>query len=166
MNAQLKNDDLALGSVLVGSLPATLLTDDAPSHYTVEAVFSRKPERDEIAGIHGNRTRDLLSSRGYPTVELRVSDRRLEISNTNLDELRDGLAGLIAEHLAVISEEIRTERELAAGRFQDASQREQQRAAAVAVLADSVTFTREDHGAASKADVAVEERVPEAGALL
>ena len=70
---------LGLGSVLVGSLPAALLTDHAPERYTVEAVFTRRPERDEVTEILGIETRDRLARAGYPTVEVTVSDRRLEI---------------------------------------------------------------------------------------
>lgn len=143
MSTQLKNDSpLGLGSVLVGSLPTTLMTDDSPARYTVEAVFTRQADRDEVAAIHGSTTRDHLTASGYPTVELRVSDRRLEISNTNLEELRDGLAIVIAEHLAAISLSLRAERELAALRFSEATGVEQQRAAAVAQLAESVSFVR------------------------
>lgn len=133
---------LGLGSVLVGSLPATLMTDDAPDRYTVEAVFTRRPERDEVTQILGNGTRDYLARAGYPTVEVMVSDRRLEITNTNLEELRDGLAGVLVDRLAEIGEELRAERAVAAARFEEAAASEQSRAAAVAALAKSVTFRR------------------------
>lgn len=147
MNAQMKNagrlpELLGLSTVLVGSLPAALLTDDAPDRYTVEAVFTRKADRDEIAAIQGHETRARLSAQGFSTVELRVTDRRLEIANTNLEELRDGLATVIADLLAEISIELIAAREVAAHRFQDASDREQSRAAAVASLAESVVFER------------------------
>ncbi|MFB4351576.1 hypothetical protein RAC69_00355 [Microbacterium sp. LS_15] len=155
MSAQLKNDSpLGLGSVLVGSLPPTLMTDDAPDRYTVEAVFTRQADRDEAAAIHDGATRDHLTSSGFPTVELRVSDRRLEIANTNLEELRDGLATVIADHLAAISLALRAERELAALRFSEATELEQRRAAAVADLAESVVFSRPAHPAAHDAIVA------------
>src|SRR6478736_1387528 len=112
---------LGLGSVLVGSLPAALLTDHAPERYTVEAVFTRRPERDEVTEILGIETRDRLARAGYPTVEVTVSDRRLEIANTNLEELRDGLAAVLADRLAEISVTLMADREVAAHRFQDAS---------------------------------------------
>lgn len=131
---------LGLGSVLVGSLPAALLTDHAPDRYTVEAVFTRRPERDEVTQILGDETRDVVAGAGYPTVELTVSDRRLEIANTNLEELRDGLANLLAMRLADISAGVQARRKAAAGLFQDAAASEQARAAAVAALAESVTF--------------------------
>ncbi len=170
MNAQLKiageNPELlGLGSVLVGSLPATLMTDDAPDRYTVEAVFTRKTDRDEVAAIQGGETRAHLSANGYPTVELHVADRRLEIANTNLEELRDGLAAVIAERLAQISAALIAEREIAAHRFQDASDREHERTASVAALAESVTFTRRPADAASDDTARLDDWVEEGGAL-
>lgn len=131
---------LGLGSVLVGSLPAALMTDHAPDRYTVEAVFTRRPDKDEITEILSSQTRDCLAKAGYPTVEVSISDRRLEISNTNLEELRDGLGGVLADRLAEISSDLRTERDAAAVRFQQAAAGEQDRAAAVAALAESVAF--------------------------
>ena len=126
--------------MLVGSLPATLLTDAAPDRYTVEAVFTRRPEPEEIKEILGADTRAFLAKAGHPTVELTVSDRRLEIANTNLEELRDGLAALLAARLADISAGLHARREAAALQFQDAAEHEQDRAAAVAALAESVSF--------------------------
>lgn len=131
---------LGLGSVLTGSLPATLLTEDAPDRYTVEAVFTRRASQEELNRILGGDTRQFLAHAGYPTVELTVSDRRLEIANTNLEELRDGLAGMLSERLAAISSEVRTQREAAQAQFQGAADDEQERAAAVAALATSIVF--------------------------
>lgn len=131
---------LGLGSVLVGSLPAALMTDEAPDRYTVEAVFTRRPERDEITEILGRETRDRLAKAGYPTVEVTISDRRLEIANTNLEELRDGLGGVLADRLAEIGAGIRARQDAAAVRFREAAEGEQDRAASVAALAESVTF--------------------------
>ncbi len=131
---------LGLGSVLVDSLPATLMTAEAPDRYTVEAVFTRRPENDEVAEILGPDTRSALARAGYPLVEVTVSDRRLEIAHTNLEELRDGLAGVLADRLAEISTGVHDRQEAAAVRFQDAAEQERHRAAAVAALAGSVTF--------------------------
>ncbi len=165
MSTQLKNESpLGLGSVLVGSLPATLMTEDAPDRYTVEAVFTRKADRDEVAAIESSATRDHLFALGYPTVELRVSDRRLEIANTNLEELRDGLAVALAAHLAAISNGLSAERIAAADRFQDATARDQERAAAVALLAQSVTFVPSSGAVDDHAD-RVEEWMAEGGAV-
>ncbi|QPE03896.1 hypothetical protein IT882_11615 [Microbacterium schleiferi] len=138
---------LGLGSVLVGSLPAALLTDESPDRYTVEAVFTRRPDRDEVVQILDNQTRDALTRAGYPTVEITVSDRRLEIANTNLEELRDGLATVLAERLAAISDSVRAGRDEAAARSHDAAATEHLRAAAVVELAGSVAFHRSGESA-------------------
>jgi len=69
-----------------------------------------------------------------------ISDRRLEIANTNLEELRDGLGGVLADRLAEISEGVRAKQDAAAVRFREAAAGEHDRAASVAALAESVTF--------------------------
>lgn len=170
MNAQVKiaGQDpglLGLGSVLIGSLPATLLTDTAPDRYTVEAVFTRKTDRDEVAAIQGNKMRAHLSAHGYPTVELHVADRRLEIANTNLEELRDGLGAVLATLLAEISAAIDSARKIAADRYQEASQREQDRAAAVVALAESITFAGDQTHAPNDDDARIANWNEEGGAV-
>lgn len=170
MNAQLKiagqsSELLGLESILIGSLPATLMTDEAPDRYTVEAVFTRKTDRDEVAAIQGSETRAHLSANGFPTVELHVADRRLEIANTNLEELRDGLAAVIAERLAEISAALVAAREIATLRFQDATDREQKRAASVVALAESVVFARRPMVVVSDDDARIEDWVEEGGAF-
>ena len=131
---------LGLASVLVASLPAALMTEAAPDRYTVEAVFTRRPEKEEVAEIVGTRTRDVLVSAGYPTVALAVADRRLVIADTNLEELRDGLAAVIADRLAAISTQIHARQDAAAILFEEAAMREHTRAAAVTALAESIAF--------------------------
>lgn len=120
--------------------PPTLLTDEAPERYTVEAVFTRKADPDEVSAIEGPDMRDHLAHNGFPTVELHVSDRRLEIIDTNLEELRDGLAAVLADRLAETSRALVAAREITALRHEEASIREEERAASVAVLAGSVVF--------------------------
>jgi hypothetical protein len=143
---------LGLSSILVGSLPTALLTDDAPERYTVEAVFTRKPDREEIEAILANETRVYLTQRGYSTVELTVSDRRLEIANTNLEELRDGLASTLARRLARISIDVQARRVIAAARIQEVTEVERQRAAAVVALAGSVSFSAEPRAEHTRAN--------------
>ena len=77
---------LGLGSVLAGSLPSALMTADAPVRYTVEAVFTRRPQREEVVELLGDETREVLIRSGYPAVELTVSDRRLEIGRASCRE--------------------------------------------------------------------------------
>lgn len=131
---------LGLRSVLAGSLPAALMTDDAPDRYTVEAIFTRRPEQDETTEILGPATREFLTRAGYPDVAVTISDRRLRIENTNLEELRGGLANAVADRLAEISIGVHDKQNAAAQRFEDAAERERVRAVAVAALADTVSF--------------------------
>lgn len=133
-------DNLALASVLVGSLPRTLMTQEAPTRYTVEAVFTRRPGGDEVRGLLGPETREILASSGYPNVALVVSDRRLEIHNTNLEELREGLARVLAMRLAEISELTRSAKEASASSARSVAARELERVAAVTELAEMVSF--------------------------
>lgn len=145
MNAQSESAptnavELGLGAVLIDSLPPTLFTDAAPERYTVAAVFTRNPAKSEISAIHGDQTRAALRAAGYGAVELHVSNWRLEIANTNLDELAAGLAGVIAERLHVISEDSASADRRRAADALVASQRETDRAALVARAAAGVTF--------------------------
>jgi len=133
---------LGLSSVLAGSLPAALMTADTPARYTVEAVFTRRPQREEIVEMLGDETREILVRSGYPAVELTVSDRRLEIANTTLEELRDGLGTILADQLAAISDRALERRAAAALRDERAAEAERERAAAVVALAASVSFRR------------------------
>jgi len=154
---------LGLGPILITTLPPELMTPGAPERYKVDAVFTRRVEPDEVAAIQGNVTRTQLSAHGYPTAELRVSDRRLEINNTNLEELRDGLAAVIAERLSDIDTYLSIQRDVAAHQLQDASNQEHARAAAVAVLAASVTFTRRETGVESDESARISDWMEEGG---
>jgi len=138
----MKAEELSVGAILVDALPPTLFTDDAPERYMVAAVFTRRPTRPEIDAIHAIETRDALRAAGYPAVEARVSDRRLELANTNLEELAGGLAGVIAERLHVISEKSASDDRRLAADALAASQRETDRSALVALAAAAVDFTR------------------------
>jgi hypothetical protein len=145
------SDELEVGAVLANALPSTLLTPEAPERYTVSAVFTRRPSRAEIDAVHDNRTREALTAAGYPTAELRISDRRLEIANTNLEELTDGLAAAIAERLHVISLETAAAHERFEAELVETTQRETDRVALVALAAAAVTFARTDSAAESEA---------------
>ena len=135
-----RSSPLGLKSVLVGSLPGTLLTDDQPSLYTVEAVFTRRPEQVEVDAILSEGAHRFLRERGFEAVALEVSDRRLRILNTSLEQLRDGLASTLAEYLALAGAAARTERQAAEALNLVVAEREHERAEAVAALADSVRF--------------------------
>lgn len=131
---------LGLATVLTNDLPTSLLTPEAPERYTVSAVFTRRPMKEEITGILSTDTRDHLTAAGYPTVELKVSDRRLEIENTNLEELADGLATILADRLQSISADAAAERDRISAALSAATQQETDRAALVALAAATIRF--------------------------
>lgn len=136
---------LGLRSVLVGSLPSTLLTDHAPERYTVEAIFTRRPQAEEIVGIDSPQTHQWLVDAGYPSVEVSVSDRRFEIHNTSIEQLRDGLAEVLANRLADISDRLHAEQDSDAARLRGLAAAEEQRARAVERLAAGITFAASRH---------------------
>ncbi len=133
---------LGLTSVLPGSLPRSLGTVTAPESYQVDAVFNRRPQPEEVAAIHSADILFALSAAGYPSVTLHVSDRRLEIKNTNLDQLEGGLATFLADHLAAITATIQTDRLAQQSRLASAAEAEGSRAAAIQVKAARITFQR------------------------
>lgn len=132
---------LGLSAVLVSSLPHTLLTADAPARYTVEAVFDRRPDAEEISALRSRETHRMMADLGYPDADIEVSDRRLRISGTSLEELRDGLAAVIAKRLADVSIALRSQRDADRALLRATAGREEERAAKVAALAESVRFT-------------------------
>ncbi|MGW9415519.1 MULTISPECIES: hypothetical protein [Arthrobacter] len=101
---------LSLSGVLASALPHDLGTAKGPALYTVPAVFSRRPEPRELDLLHGIDVSRRLDESGYGDVELLVSDRRLLITNTNLEELKAGLARLVGTILREISEQALLER--------------------------------------------------------
>lgn len=101
---------LTLSGVLASALPHDLGTARGPSRYIVPAVFSRRPQPREIDLLHGINTSRRLAEAGYSDVELRVSDRRLLITNTNLTDLKSGLAHLLGLILSEVSAQASKER--------------------------------------------------------
>lgn len=143
---------LSLTSILLGSLPATLTTATEPERYTVEAIFSRAPLPKEVAAIRGPETRAALAREGFPDVELGVSDRRLRIGHTNLAELQNGLAAIVAEQLEAISTSVSDDRNAIAQGLIDAAARESERSAQVKALASAVHFTPRSQPSREHAD--------------
>jgi hypothetical protein len=101
---------LTLSGVLASALPHDLGTAQGPSRYTVPAVFSRRPQPREVDLLHGTSTSRRLADAGYSDVEIRVSDRRLLITNTNLADLKSGLAHLLGMILREVSSHASQER--------------------------------------------------------
>lgn len=132
---------LGLSSVLVTSLPPTLLTKDEPERYQVEAVFTRRPTQDEIAAIQHPDSRQVLAEAGYNDIQLSVADRRLKINDTSLQELRDGLGTVIADLLATISAREQAEANARIAWAAHVAEEAHDRAVAVEDFASQVNFT-------------------------
>ncbi len=135
-------DTLRVLSVLASGLPAEVGTPDEPPLYTVPAVFSRRVTSKERSRIEDPATAELLMARtgAGPGLELAVSDRRLLIRNTNLGQLRDGLAAAIGEMLHRIVEELLTEQDERDSAAVARLARDAERADAVARAAAEIRF--------------------------
>ena len=116
-------NDPSHGQVSDGSLGSTLrLTSvvavfreayarEAPKKYTVSAVFFRRVNPAEARSFQGPSTHARLEELGYGHISLMVDDRRLEIVNTNLEELKSGLAPPIGSLVREISDQMRVEQD-------------------------------------------------------
>jgi hypothetical protein len=135
--------DLAVHGVLAEALPLDLGELRGPAKYTVTSVFTRRPLAEEISLIQGPATHERLSAAGYPDVALRVADRRLEIGSTSLDELKGGLAALIADTLYRIGVTVADGQATRDATAKKAGDRELARASAVRASAAGVSFDRE-----------------------
>jgi len=131
---------LFLRGVLDSALPHELGTDAEPERYTVAAVFSRQVAPEERALIEGPEARSELAASGYPGVGLKVADRRLEISGTNLATLASGLASRVAALLQDVEQRVVTARERRDDERVRWSEAEAARAARVKAEADRVRF--------------------------
>ncbi|MBT2553855.1 hypothetical protein [Arthrobacter sp. ISL-5] len=124
----------------VVSVPRELYAGTAPARYTVSARFSRSVNPVESKLIPGPAVRERLAEQGYGDVSLYVDDRRLEIRNTSLEELKSGLSTLIGSLVREISEQSRHEREQ---RNEDAllkSQADEARRKTIDALAHEISF--------------------------
>jgi hypothetical protein len=86
-------------------------TGAAPDKYTGSAVFSRRVNPAEARSIQGPTTHARLEEQGYGHVTLVIDDRRLEIVNTSLEELKSGLAPIIGSLVREVSEQTRHDQE-------------------------------------------------------
>jgi hypothetical protein len=131
---------LALTGVLASALRPDTGTAQGPDRYTVPAVFSRRPEPREIELINSADAARRLHAAGYPRVGLLVSDRRLLITDTSLDELKAGLAHAVAELLREVSGQCARERAARTLELEALGRTEQDRLDAVAAAAAQIRF--------------------------
>lgn len=135
-----EREPLLLTTVLFSSLPPNLFTDESPAKYTVDAVFNRRVEPSEISAIESFESPEVLSRSGFGDVALEVQDRRLRIHNTCLEQLRDGLATVLARLLTDIWTDNERQRLESVVLARADAERELERAQAVLDLAREVSF--------------------------
>ncbi|GIG20316.1 hypothetical protein Cch01nite_10400 [Cellulomonas chitinilytica] len=140
-----RTDDLHLLSVLESGLPAQLGTVDEPATYTVPIVVSRQVTPGERARLEDPETARRLAVRtgtrqNGESLRLVVSDRRLLIENTTLDELRDGLADALSTMLQEMGDDLRSESSDRAAVAQSRAVEEQRRVAAVHAAVAAIHF--------------------------
>jgi hypothetical protein len=137
--------DLHLLSVLESGLPTQLGTVHEPASYTVPVVLSRQVTASERAHIEDPETaRELSIQTGArqkgAALRLVVSDRRLLIENTTLDQLRDGLAGALTSMLRELGHDLRSESSDRAAFTRAREVAEQRRSAGVHAAVATIRF--------------------------
>lgn len=113
---------------------------EAPKRYTVSAVFSRRVNPAEDRSIQGPATHARLEELGYGHISLVVDDRRLKIVNTNLEELKSGLASAIGSLVREISDQMRLEQEQRDEAALGKSRADEARRKEIEALANEITF--------------------------
>jgi hypothetical protein len=131
----------AVDHILVTELPSTLGTIDAPERYSVSAVFSRRPLPQELGLLAGSEVADQLGAAGYERVSLSTADRRLIIGNTNLHELRHGLARVIGGILEEIGASVAQTRSAQERDAAELAERAAERAQGIVAEAAQVDFS-------------------------
>lgn len=134
------SEELRLSGVVTKSLPITLGTPAEPERYTVPALFTRRPSAREIAMMEDDGVRQRLADAGYDGVRLTVDDHRLAIVGTNLEELRRGLATLVATILHDASVASAEQEALRIADLKTLRDHEERRADLVAARAAQVVF--------------------------
>ena len=135
------SDPFAVNHILINELPATLGTVEAPERYTVAAVLTRRPLPQELDLLRDASVDRRLAAAGYPRVTLSTSDRRLLIANTNLHELKEGLASTIGSILDEIGRRSTTTWSAQSRDAAESAARAAERANSVLVEASGVDFT-------------------------
>lgn len=134
-------EPFAVDHILVDQLPASLGTVEAPERYTVTAVFTRRPLPQELDLLKQPAVDEQLTAAGYTHVALSTSDRRLLITNTNLNELKQGLARTIGQILDEIGRRVSTTRSAQARDAAEVASRAAERASHIVDEASRIDFS-------------------------
>jgi hypothetical protein len=135
-------DFLRVVSVLEPGLPVELGTAAQPASYTVPLVFSRRVSPHERQHIEDPRTAARIAEEfgGGPGLHLVVSDRRLLVEGTTLEQLRDGLARALNDMLQELGRELRRVGDERAAAAEVHVQDERRRTATVHAAVSAITF--------------------------
>lgn len=133
-------DPLRVTGVVLSALPPDTLTSEGPPRYTVTASLSRRPDPLEIDAIQDPAVQRRLEEAGFAQAGLRIADRRLLISGTNLQELRNGLAAVVGGIVRTATMAALAQKELALQARIDLSKAEHERLLRVAEEAAAIDF--------------------------
>lgn len=134
-------EPLTISHILTSALPTELGTESSPERYTVQCVLSRRVESAELTMLQGPEVSDRLLADGYGSPSLTVSDRRLLVHETNLDELGSGLAASLAAALRYVTATVVAVRERKAESMAELQSREKARAEGVRATASAIDFS-------------------------
>lgn len=133
-------EPLTILTILASSLPTELGTEHSPQRYTVPCILSRRVEPAELTLIKGSVVTDRMAADGYPTPTISISDRRLLLHDTSLEELESGLAASLAAALRDVTATVLSDRAHRAESMADLKSREQTRLDGVRARADAIDF--------------------------
>lgn len=97
---------LRVEGVVFSCLVAGIEDSPQAERYTVPTILNRRPSRSEHERLNHLAASDRLSEAGYPDVGLILNERRLDITNTTLDELGEGLALLLGALIQELSDAV------------------------------------------------------------
>jgi hypothetical protein len=140
--AGISGDVLRVVSVLESGLPLELGTPLQPAVYTVPLVFSRRVTAPERSLIECPETATRIADQfgGVPSLRLVVSDRRLLVEGTTLEQLRDGLARALNDMLEELGRELRKAGDQRAAAVVLRPQDARRRAATVHAVVSAIRF--------------------------
>ncbi|MDQ0710161.1 hypothetical protein QFZ52_002813 [Arthrobacter woluwensis] len=95
---------LRVEGVVFSCLVAGIEEFPQAERYTVPTILNRRPSRSEHERLLHLAASDRLTEAGYPDVGLILNERRLDITNTTLDELSEGLALLLGALIQELSD--------------------------------------------------------------